>query len=444
MKVTKINAIPSLETKKNVAAYARVSNGKDAMLHSLSAQVSYYSKYIQSHDDWEYVGVYADEALTGTKDTRENFQCLLADCRAGKIDIVITKSISRFARNTVTLLETVRELKNLGIGIFFEEQNIDTLSADGELMLTILASYAQEESLSASEHVKWRIHNDYEQGILPLSVQNIYGYKRTDDGGLVIVPDEAETVRRIYSLFLEGEGCLKIARILTEDGVPSNSCERWTEKKVRYILSNEKYIGDLLLQKSYRTDHLTKKTRRNKGEKTQYYVENNHEPIISKEIFEAVQLELERRREKHCKTTIPQKYAFTGKIECGNCGKNYRRKVTTTRVVWICSTFDRDGKKECASKQIPDETLCSVTASVIGSAEFDAELFEKQIKKIIVPGPNLLQFVFKDGHTVEREWQDRSRSQSWTPEMKERAKQRNLERRKLNEKISNSNTGNEE
>ena len=149
MKITKINAIPSLDTKKNVAAYARVSNGKDTMLHSLSAQVSYYSEYIQSHDDWEYVGVYADEALTGTKDSRENFQRLLMDCRAGKIDIVITKSISRFARNTVTLLETERELKNLGIGILFEEQNIDTLSADGELMLTILASYAQEESLSA-------------------------------------------------------------------------------------------------------------------------------------------------------------------------------------------------------------------------------------------------------------------------------------------------------
>ena len=442
MKITKINAIPSLDTKKNVAAYARVSNGKDTMLHSLSAQVSYYSEYIQSHDDWEYVGVYADEALTGTKDSRENFQRLLMDCRAGKIDIVLTKSISRFARNTVTLLETVRELKNLGIGILFEEQNIDTLSADGELMLTILASYAQEESLSASENVKWRIHNDYEQGILPLSVQNIYGYKRTEDGGLLIVPEEAEIVRRIYNLFLGGEGCLKIAKILTEDGVPSNSCEKWTEKKVRYILSNEKYIGDLLLQKSFRIDHLTKKTRRNKGEKPQYYVENNHEPIISKELYEEVQAEFERRREKHCKITIPQKYAFTGKIECGLCGKNYRRKVTTTRVVWICSTYDRNGKKECASKQIPEETLCSVTASVIGSAEFDAELFEAQIEKIIVPGANLIQFVFKDGHTVEKEWQDRSRSQSWTPEMKEQARRRNLERRKQNEEVNYSNTCN--
>lgn len=414
--------------KKRVAAYARVSSGKDAMLHSLSAQISHYSTFIQNHDDWIYVGVYADEAKTGTKETREDFLRMIQDCHEGKIDLILTKSISRFSRNTVTLLQTVRELKSLGIGIVFEEQNINTLTSDGELMLTILSSYAQEESLSASENVKWRIHNDYKKGILPLSVQNIYGYKRTKDGGLEIVPEEADVVRRIYTLFLEGDGVLKISKILNEQGVPSNSGNRWTEKKVRYILSNEKYIGDLLLQKSYRTDHLTKRTKRNKGEKTQYYVENNHEPIISKEMYEAVQLELERRREKHCKMIEPQKYAFTSKIQCGNCGKNFRRKVTAYRVVWICSTFDKDGKKQCASKQIPDETLCAVTSEVLETAKLDAELFEKMIDKIIVPKANILRFIFKDGHEVEKTWKDRSRSESWTPEMKETARQRNLER----------------
>ena len=342
-------------------------------------------------------------------------------------------SISEFDHNFI-----------LVIGVYFEEQSINTLSADGELMITILASYAQEESLSASENVKWRIHRDYEQGILPLSVQNIYGYKRTADGGLEIVPDEAEVIKSIYGLYLEGYGSSKISVFLNERQVPSNTGDRWTEKKVRYILSNEKYIGDLLLQKSFRADHLTKKIKKNKGEKPQYYVGNNHEPIISREIFEAVQCELERRREKHCRCTEIPKYAFTGKIQCGNCGKNYRRKVSVARVVWICRTFDKDGKKECASKQIPDEILCTVTAEVIGSTEFDAELFEELIEKIIVPQSNRLQYVFKDGHTVEREWPDRSRSESWTPEMKAEARLKTLERRNANAENNNGHSCDQE
>ena len=412
-----------------VAAYGRVSNGKDAMLHSLSAQVSYYSNLIQNHEGWIYCGVYTDEALTGTKENRDEFQRLVNDCRAGKIDLVITKSISRFARNTVTLLKTVRELKLLGVGVFFEEQNINSLTAEGELMLTILASYAQEESLSASENQNWRIKASFEQGILPMSCQNVYGYKRTPDGGFEIIPHEAEVVKRIFYMFLDGLGTLKIAKILTEEGIESNTGDRWTEKKVRYILSNEKYVGDLLLQKSFTTDHLTKKTKRNRGEKPQYYVQDNHEPIISRDVYDAVQLELERRREKHLKITVPQKYAFTGKIKCGICGKNFRRKVTASRVVWICYTFDKLGKKECASKQIPDETLCMVTAEVLGTEIFDAEVFEEQIEKIVVPGPNQLTFYFKDGRTIEKEWKDRSRAESWTTEMKEKARKTSLERR---------------
>ena len=420
---------PKQERLKRVAAYSRVSNGKDTMLHSLSAQISYYSNLIQNHEGWIYCGVYSDEALTGTKENRDDFQRLIEDCRAGKIDLVITKSISRFARNTVTLLNTVRELKSLGIGVFFEEQNINTLNAEGELLITILASYAQEESRSASENVKWQIQNDFKLGKLPLSVWNIYGYKRTPDGGLEIVPEEAEVVKTIYKLYLDGLGILKIAKYLNEMGVECNTRDTWSEKKVRYILSNEKYIGDLLLQKSFRSDHLTKKTILNRGQKTQYYVENNHEPIISRETFEAVQLELERKREKHCKMVVPQKYAFTGKIICDNCGKHYRRKVTATRVVWICSTYDKLGKSVCASKQIPDETLCAVTADVLGIPEFDADVFEKKINKITVPEANRLIYHFKDGHTVEMVWKDRSRSESWTPEKREQARQNSLKRR---------------
>ena len=445
MVITQIKHSPKIEKKLNVAAYARVSSGKDAMLHSLSAQVSHYSSFIQSNDDWEYVGVYSDEAFTGTKDNREEFQKLLEDCRAGKINRIITKSVSRFARNTVTLLETVRELKDLGIGIYFEEQNIDTLSAEGELMLTVLASFAQEESLSASENVKWRIQNDFKQGILPLSIKHIYGYKRTADGGFEIVPSEAEYVRQIYKMFLDGMGILSIAKTMNDAGIPSNSHEKWTDKKIRYILSNEKYIGDLLLQKSFRSDHLTKRTIKNHGELPQYYVENNHEPIVTREMFEAVQVEFNRRSKKYNKVSkSSDKYVFTGKIMCSVCGKKYRRKVTTSRVIWMCSTFDKFGKKQCASKSIPDETLRSVSAEVLGTESLDEDLFEALVDKIIVPKPNSLLFIFKDGRTVRKDWHDRSRRESWTPEMKAEARRKTIERRKSNAENNKDNSCNKE
>ena len=201
--ITIVPKPPKLEQKKRVAAYARVSSGKDAMLHSLSAQVSYYSDLIQNHDDWLYVGVYADEAKTGTKESRADFQRLIADCRAGKIDMVITKSISRFARNTVTLLQTVRDFKAWEVDIFFEEQNIHTMSGDGELMLTILASYAQEESRSASENQKWRIRKSYEKGeLVQWHIQ--YGYNITKDK-IEINPEQAEVVRNIFDRAIAGE-----------------------------------------------------------------------------------------------------------------------------------------------------------------------------------------------------------------------------------------------
>ena len=206
-----------------VAAYARVSTGKDAMLHSLSAQVSYYSNLIQNHPGWSYAGVYADEAVTGTKEERENFQRLISDCKAGKIDMVITKSISRFARNTVTLLETVRDLKSIGIDIFFEEQNIHTMSSDGELMLTILASYAQEESRSVSENCKWRIRKNFEEGIF--NTFSLYGYEKVN-GEIRIKEDEAEVIRKIFKLYLNGLGAVKIAKELRHRNIPSPKGKR--------------------------------------------------------------------------------------------------------------------------------------------------------------------------------------------------------------------------
>lgn len=422
--------IPAQPKAKRVSAYARVSSGKDTMLQSLSAQISYYNQFIQNHNGWQFAGVYADEAKTGTKDSRENFRRMIDDCRAGEIDMIVTKSISRFARNTVTLLETVRELKTLGIDVYFEEQNIHSMSSDGELMLTILASYAQEESLSASENQKWRIQKQFEQGILPMFCKRIYGYQRTKDFGFEIVPGEAVTVKEIFERCVAGWGVQKIRNELNARGILTECGQRWSEKKVRYLLSNERYIGNLLLQKYYVTDHLSKKHKKNRGERPQYFVENNHAPIISKELFDAAQVELQRRAEKHYKGMPRSKYPFTGMLQCENCKSNYKRKVTAARVVWICGTFNKEGKAACASKQIPEETLIQETAAVLGIDEFDAIVFRERIRRIVVANGNRLIFHFADKTQQVRVWKDRSRSESWNTEMRENARQNALKRRR--------------
>ena len=412
----------SITKRKNVAAYARVSSGKDAMLHSLSAQVSYYSELIQSHGDWTYEGVYADEAMTGTKMQRPEFQRMLEDCRAGKIDMVITKSISRFARNTVTLLETVRELKAKNVDVYFEEQNIHSMSEDGELMLTILASFAQEESLSVSENCKWRIRNDYKEGRMPMTQQRLYGYKRTADGGYSIVENEAVAIRFIFDACVEGKGCKAITDELVKMDAPPPNGEHWGNGAVRYILSNEKYMGDLLLQKEFTSDHLTKKKTVNRGQLNKYYVENNHEPIVSKDTFHAAQAVLTERSEKSKPiTTERKKYPFTSMIVCDNCGSYYKRKVSNCtnkyrRVFWNCSTFLNHGKAACHTKQIPEDTLMKLSAEVLGIPEFNVDIFKERIEKLRVPCWNTIIFVFKDGTEIRKEWQVKSRK--WTAEMK--------------------------
>ena len=255
--------------RKRVAAYVRVSSGKDAQLHSLSAQISYYNNYIGSRGDWELAGIYADEAMTGTKDNRPEFQKMLTDCRAGKIDMVIAKSITRLARNTVTLLETARELKALGIDIYFEKENIHSLSTDGELMLTLLASFAQEESRSVSENVKWRIRKKFEAGI-PTG-QRLLGYY-FKDGMLQVVPEEAKIVRQIFDDFLSGMGRSAIVRKLNRMGITTVHGNPWDTNTLYYLLRNEKYTGNLLLQKTYSLDHISKKDVKNHGELPMYYV----------------------------------------------------------------------------------------------------------------------------------------------------------------------------
>ena len=410
-KIEQVRFATDAPKRKRVAAYARVSSGKDAMLHSLSAQVSYYSDYIQKHG-WEYAGVYADEALTGTKDNRENFQRLLAECRKGTVQMVITKSISRFARNTVTLLETVRELKALGVDVYFEEQNIHTMSADGELMLTILASYAQEESLSVSENMKWRIRRNFEEG-KPWSGL-ILGY-RFQNGQFVVVPEEAEIVKRIFREYLDGLGATAIMKGLNEDGILTRLGKPWRTEGVLKILRNYNYTGNLILQKTYRENHLTKRKMKNNGEKPQYHAVGTHEAIIDLASFETVQEEIVRRAEHYSgkKTTVAT-YPFTGLIVCDGCGKHYRRKTTATGIVWICSTYNTHGKKACAdSKAIPENVLYELTA--------DTSLDD--LTAIRAEKDNTLVFCFKNGEQTVKRWKNRSRAESWTDAMKETARQ---------------------
>ena len=412
-KIEQVRFAADAPKKKRVAAYCRVSSGKDAMLHSLSAQISYYSNYIQKHG-WEYAGVYADEALTGTKDNRENFQRLLAECRKGTVQMVITKSISRFARNTVTLLETARELKALGVDVFFEEQNIHTMSADGELMLTILASYAQEESLSVSENMKWRIRKNFENG-KPWS-GFILGY-RFQNGQFAVVPEEAEIIKRIFREYLDGLGATAIMKGLNEDGIFTRTGKPWRTEGVLKILRNYNYTGNLILQKTYRENHLTKRKMKNNGEKPQYHAVGTHEAIIDLATFEAVQEEIARRAEHYSgkKTTVAT-YPFTGLIVCANCGKHYKRKTTATGIVWICATYNTHGKKACASKAIPESVLYELTA--------DTPLGD--LTAIRAEKDNTLTFCFKNGSQTVKRGQDRSRRESWTEEMKEKARQQAL------------------
>jgi len=435
--VTKLDALPQITRYKRVAAYARVSGGKDSMRHSLSAQVSYYSALIQRRIDWVFAGIYADEAVTGTKDNRAEFQRLLADCRAGKIDMVITKSITRFARNTVTTLETVRELKDLGIDVFFEKENIYSISRDGEFLLSILASVAQEESRSASENCKWRIRKMFLQG--RPSTGHMLGY-RLREGKLCVVPDEAEVVRQIFADYIGGMGNIAISKKLNEQGVPTRNGGAWQFSTIDKILRNEKYAGDMVLQKKFRKDHISKKTCINRGELQKYHIKGSHEAIVSSEIFEQVQqIRATRAAKYHPAPKAVVAYPFTHRIICERCNKHYHRKHSNAgtkyeKVVWICSTFNTLGKTVCDAQQIPENILLAKTAELLGIPAFDEAVFKAQIAEIWVPSHGKLIYVCRDGIRIEAEWQNPSRAQSWTPEMKEAARKRQrkfLEERKL-------------
>lgn len=419
--------VPQMPTRKKVAAYARVSMESERLQHSLSAQVSYYSGLIQQNPAWEYVGVYADDGITGTKtNDRTEFKRMLADCEAGRIDIILTKSISRFARNTLDLLETVRRLKELGISVQFEKERIDSLTEDGELMLTLLASFAQEEIRSLSDNVKWGTRKRFEKGI-PNGRFNIYGY-RWDGDHLVIHEEEAAIVRLIFDNFLKGLSAETTEKQLAEMGVKSYKGQHFGNSAVRQILGNITYTGNLLFQKEYTTDPISKKTRKNRGELPQYWVEDTHEAIIPMETYQAVQAEIARRRELGVFANWSiNTSCFTGKIKCGHCGASYVRNTRKNRAknpmptdpemytTYGCGTRKKKGGK-CIGKDIRESILREKCAEVLGIAEFDEAVFCAQVEKILVPEHGVLLFHMTDGRVIRTEWVSTAKKDAWTAE----------------------------
>ena len=426
--------LPAMMVKR-VCAYARVSYEKDTMIHSLSAQISYYQNYIQSHPGWSFCGVFADEPVSGTKETRKQFLAMVEECRKGNIDLIITKSISRFARNTVYLLETVRELKNLGVEVYFEEQDISSFTTEGEVMLTILAAFAQGESQSNSENMKWRIKKCFEEG-KPWSGL-IYGYKLINRR-FEIVPEEAAVIHKIVQYYLDGHGYVKIAKMLNAEGIPSSGGGLWNHAGVSGILKNYNYTGNLILQTSYISDYLTKKWRRNRGELPKYHAEGTHDAIIPIETYNFIQSEMERRKEHYAKNSNPEnkgQYPFVGMIKCPCCGVHYRRKKTYYTVAWVCSTSSQKGKDFCPQTQtIPEDILTAVTCDVVGVEQLNATVLKEKVEKIIPIENNTLLFKMKDGTEITRHWEYHSRKTAWTDEKRkefgEKLKERNRQCRK--------------
>ena len=360
-----------IELKKNVAAYCRVSTDQEEQLSSYENQVRYYTEVITRNPDYELVDIYADEGISGTNTKkRDDFNRMIADCRAGKIDLIITKSISRFARNTLDCLNYVRELKDLGIGIVFEKENINTLDAKGEVLLTILSSLAQDESRSISENCTWGIRRRFEQGKHKMSTKRFLGYDTDEEGHLVVNRQQAKIVVRLYEEFMSGKTVDYIARIFKAEKIKNwDGKYNWQASTLDSMLRNEKYMGDAILQKSYTADFLSKRRVINDGSVQMYHIEEDHEPIIDIETWEAVQAELERRSQ-YCKDHFTNAYGqmseknpFYAKIICGNCGNIYSRVKYTTRAgtkitKWRCGSCNKtDGHKVCSNRYVTDETF---------------------------------------------------------------------------------------
>ena len=373
-----------------VAAYCRVSTDDEEQLTSYEAQKNYYTDKIMTNKEWTMAGIFADEGITGTSARkRPEFLRMIRQCKQGKIDIVLTKSISRFARNTVDCLNYVRALKELGIAVIFEKENMNTLEIDSEILITMLGAFAQSESESISANVRWGIRQAMKEGKATIQYKYLYGYRKGDDSKPEIIPDQAEVVRKIYDLFLSGTPVRGIQEYLNANSVPNiNGEPKWARSAIDSILTNEKYCGDVLLQKTYIDDCINKKVKKNTGQLPMYLVQNHHEGIISRETFDAAQAELARRSagKSPSKKNAPtgrsrysSKYALSDRLYCGECGTRYQRctwrnRDGSKRIVWRCVSRVDYGSKYCHdSPTLDEEPLHRAVLAAINSAVNDKD-----------------------------------------------------------------------
>ena len=385
--------------KLRVAAYCRVSTDTDEQATSYEVQVDHYTKYITNHPGWQLAGIYADDGISGTNTKkREEFNRLIEDCMAGKVDMVVTKSISRFARNTLDCLKYIRELKDRNIAVFFEKENINTMEAKGEVLLTIMASLAQQESESLSQNVRLGIQYRYQQGKVQVCTNRFLGYDKDENGNLIINPEEAEVVKRIYREYLEGKSYYAIGHGLTAGGIKTAAgSERWRASTLRKILMNEKYIGDALLQKTITTDFLNKKRVVNNGIAPQYYVEDDHEAIIPRHIYRMVQEEMARRA--NLKTGTGRRSVYSGKhalssmVYCSDCGDFYQRSQWLRKgehiPVWRCASrlHKKNNDLNCQSRTIFEKDLHAAVVAAVNQLITEKDnlltILEENIARVV-------------------------------------------------------------
>lgn len=396
--ISKFNLAPINEVKKRrVAGYARVSTDSEEQQTSYEAQVDYYTNYIKSREDWEFVQVYTDEGISATNTKkRDGFKRMVKDALDGKIDLIVTKSVSRFARNTVDSLSTIRKLKEHGTEVFFEKENIWTFDSKGELLITIMSSLAQEESRSISENCTWGQRKRFADGKVTVPFERFLGYDRGEDGNLVVNPDQAKVVKKIYRLFLQGYSPFGIAKELTGEGILTpGGKKKWSARTVAAILSNEKYKGDSLLQKSFTVDFLTKEKKKNEGEIPQYYVTGNHEAIIPPSTFDRVQRLLEQR--KVGKNRISSVSIYSSKIKCGDCGSWYGSKTwhSTSKYrqkIWQCN---HKFEEKCATPHLTEEEIQKLFLEAVNK-------LVKNKKEIISNHKEMAKIIF-DTSVLEKE-----------------------------------------